>query len=171
MSLHSSRAQLAWAYSRLLHTTTIGQTLNLHQSLKTRPAQLTTSGRSKAPHRSIGPATNQANKGETLQHHTQPFSFATDPAAPSIMSTEPLIFSEMRLQQVGTLVFIQPVQNSAVAGPSLTVELGTGTVGLAEHSVPLKGTDTIYGVIGLARFLGGCALAVITDAEQVSWMT
>ena len=77
------------------------------------------------------------------------------------------MFSEMRLQQVGTLVFIQPVQNSAVAGPSLTVELGTGTVGLAEHSVPLKGTDTIYGVIGLARFLGGCALAVITDAEQV----
>lgn len=83
------------------------------------------------------------------------------------MSTEPLIYSEMRLQQVGTLVFIQPVQNSAVAGPSLTVELGTGTVGLAEHSVPLKGTATIYGVIGLARFLGGCALAVITDAEQV----
>ena len=68
---------------------------------------------------------------------------------------------------MGTLIFIQPLQGSKVVGPSLTVELGTGTVGLAEHSVPLKGTDTIYGVIGLARFLGGCALAVITDAEQV----
>lgn len=83
------------------------------------------------------------------------------------MSSEPLIYSELRLQQVGTLVFIQPMQGSAVIGPSLTVELGTGTVGLAEHNVPLKGTDTIYGVIGLARFLGGCALAVITDAEKV----
>ena len=84
------------------------------------------------------------------------------------MSSEPLIYSELRLQQVGTLIFIQPLQGSKVIGPSLTVELGTGTVGLAEHSVPLKGTETIYGVIGLARFLGGSALAVITDAEQVT---
>ena len=83
------------------------------------------------------------------------------------MSSEPLMFSELRLQQVGTLVFIQPMRGSSVVGPSLTVELGTGTIGLAEHSVPLKGTDTVYGVIGLVRFLGGCALAVITDAEQV----
>lgn len=84
------------------------------------------------------------------------------------MSSEPLIYSELRLQQVGTLIFIQPLQDSQVVGPSLTVELSTGTVGLAEHSVPLKGTHTIYGVVGLARFLGGCALAVITDAEQVA---
>ncbi|KAK9821752.1 hypothetical protein WJX81_003319 [Elliptochloris bilobata] len=55
---------------------------------------------------------------------------------------------------------------------SLTVELNSGVVGLAEHSVPLAagggGAEVVYGVIGLARLLGTCALAVITAAEQVA---
>ena len=53
--------------------------------------------------------------------------------------------------QAGTLVFIQPLAGGTVAGPSLSIELQTGAVGLAEHSSPLdvlKRAETIYGVGG-----------------------
>ena len=73
--------------------------------------------------------------------------------------------------QAGTLVFIQPLAGGTVAGPSLSIELQTGAVGLAEHSSPLdvlKRAETIYGVVGLVKMVGGAALAVITGVQQVA---
>jgi len=90
------------------------------------------------------------------------------PAAPGALH------AQMHMQRLGpTLVFLQPVADGGrAAGPSLTVELTSGAVGLAEHSVPLAaeagGAETVFGVIGILRLLGTCALAVITGAEQVA---
>lgn len=84
----------------------------------------------------------------------------------------PALHAQMHLQRLGpSLVFLQPVAGGKAAGPSLTVGLNSGVVGLAEHSVPLGdggGADTVFGVVGLARLLGTCALAVVTAAEQVA---
>ena len=86
------------------------------------------------------------------------------------MATASGIYSQLHLQRVGSLVLIQPSQDGKVAGPSLTVELNTGTVGLTEHSMPLqgqKGCISIHGVIGLLKLKQSSALAVITGAKQV----
>jgi len=73
------------------------------------------------------------------------------PAAPGALH------AQMHMQRLGpTLVFLQPVADGGrAAGPSLTVELTSGAVGLAEHSVPLAaeagGAETVFGVILRAR--------------------
>ncbi|CAL8466862.1 g6398 [Coccomyxa elongata] len=83
--------------------------------------------------------------------------------------------SELLLQRMGaSLVFIQPAKNGKPLGPSLMVELQSGTVGMAEHSMPLhevggQGTpDKILGIIGLAKLVSCSVLAVITHAEKVA---
>ncbi len=82
--------------------------------------------------------------------------------------------SELLLQRMGaSLVFIQPAKNGKPLGPSLMVELQSGTVGMAEHSMPLhevggQGTpEKILGIIGLAKLVSCSVLAVITQAEKV----
>lgn len=48
------------------------------------------------------------------------------------------LYPSMRLQRLGSIAVVQPVWQGEVAGPSLTVDLETGTVALAEHpKVPL----------------------------------
>ena len=93
----------------------------------------------------------------------------------TVMATPP---TEMRLQHMGaSLVFLQPLKDGKAAGASLMVELQSGTVGMAEHSMPLQelsggssaaeASQRIWGIIGLARLVGCSVLAVITDAEKV----
>lgn len=86
------------------------------------------------------------------------------------MATSAGIYPQLHLQRVGSLVLIQPSKDGKAAGPSLTVELTSGTVGLTEHSLPLqgqKGTTPIAGVLGLLKLKQGSALAVITGTKQV----
>lgn len=82
---------------------------------------------------------------------------------------------ELQLQRMGTsLVFIQPLESGKASGSSVMVELQSGTVGMAEHSMPvgeLGGKSTsqkILGIIGLAKLAKTSVLAVITSAEKVS---
>ena len=82
--------------------------------------------------------------------------------------------SELLLQRMGaSLVFIQPAKNGKPHGPSLMVELQSGTVGMAEHSMPLHEVggqglpEKILGIIGLAKLVSCSVLAVITHAEEV----
>ena len=90
--------------------------------------------------------------------------------------------TDLRLQRMGaSLVFLQPLRDGKAAGASLMVELQSGTVGMAEHSMPLQdlggssspaeAAEKVWGVIGLARLIGCAVLAVITDAEKVpAWL-
>lgn len=86
--------------------------------------------------------------------------------------------TEMRMQRMGaSLVFLQPLRDGKAAGASLMVELQSGTVGMAEHSMPLQdlggssspaeAAQKIWGIIGLAKLIGCSVLAVITNAEKV----
>eukprot|EP00884_Botryococcus_braunii_P019217 jgi/Botrbrau1/597/Bobra.0010s0061.1 len=77
---------------------------------------------------------------------------------------------EMRMFSMGPIVFLQPVAASGEEqAASLTVELNNGVVGLAEFSGASFGkTETVYGVIGMAKLLGGSVLAVITAREKVA---
>ncbi len=85
------------------------------------------------------------------------------------------ISSELLLQRMGaSLVFIQPAKNGKPHGPSLMVELQSGTVGMAEHSMPLQELgggqgmpEKILGIIGVAKLVSCSVLAVITHAEKV----
>ena len=43
------------------------------------------------------------------------------------------LYPTMRLQRLGSIAVVQPVWQGEVAGPSLTVDLETGTLALAEH--------------------------------------
>lgn len=80
------------------------------------------------------------------------------------------------MQRMGpSLIFMQPMKDGKAAGSSLMVELQSGTVGMAEHSMPLQSLGTgaasperIWGIIGLAKLVNCAVLAVITNAEQVS---
>jgi hypothetical protein len=71
---------------------------------------------------------------------------------------------------MGPIVFLQPVAtNGEEQAASLTVELNNGVVGLAEFSgASLGKAEKVYGVIGMAKLLGGSVLAVITAREKVS---
>ena len=79
------------------------------------------------------------------------------------------------MQRMGpSLIFMQPMKDGKPAGTSLMVELQSGTVGMAEHSMPLQSLgegaaspERIWGIIGLARLVNCAVLAVITSAEQV----
>jgi hypothetical protein len=82
--------------------------------------------------------------------------------------------SELLLQRMGpSLIFIQPLRDGRGQGQSLMIELQSGTVGLAEHSMPLQdlashgASDKIFGIIGLAKLISCSVLAVITQAEKV----
>ena len=57
----------------------------------------------------------------------------------------------MRLQRLGSIVVIQPVWKGEVAGASLTCDLETGTLALAEH--PKVGAGA--GVVGFGGSVGG----------------
>lgn len=89
-----------------------------------------------------------------------------------------VLSSELLLQRMGaSLVFIQPSKNGQPHGPSLMVELQSGTVGMAEHSMPLhqlggQGVpEKILGIIGLAKLVNCSVLAVITHAEKARLLT
>lgn len=43
------------------------------------------------------------------------------------------LYPTMRLQRLGSIAVVQPVWQGQVAGPSLTCDLETGTLALAEH--------------------------------------
>lgn len=73
----------------------------------------------------------------------------------------------LRLQRLGTIVVVQPLWDGEVAGPSLTCDLETGTLALAEHPRIEKDYAVVHGVLGLERLEAGPALAVITGAEEV----
>lgn len=76
------------------------------------------------------------------------------------------LYPTARLQVLGGVVVIQPVWQGAVAGPSLSLDLETGSVCEAEHPPILEDYTLIYGVLGLLSLTSGPAIAVITGIEQ-----
>ncbi|PSC73450.1 phosphoinositide phosphatase SAC8 isoform X2 [Micractinium conductrix] len=85
------------------------------------------------------------------------------PGTPSLA-----LYPSMRLQRLGSIAVVQPVWGGEVAGPSLTCDLETGTLALAEHPKVDKGFSEVFGVLGLARLEAGPALVVITGLEEVA---
>lgn len=80
---------------------------------------------------------------------------------------------DLYLHQLGSLVRIQATFDDQLSGPMLTIELGSGSVGLSEASIQLQketSVKQIFGLIGLQRLVGGSALAVITGVKEV-WPT
>jgi len=77
-------------------------------------------------------------------------------------------FPLLRLQCLGSIAIVQPVWEGEIAGRSLTCDLETGTIALAEYPPIDKNYTNIFGVIGLARFEAGPALIVITGIEEVA---
>ena len=78
----------------------------------------------------------------------------------------PELYPTMRLQRLGSIAVIQPLWQGAVVGPSLTVDLETGSLALAEHPLVEARYTPLIGVLGLARFDAGPALVVLTG---VGW--
>lgn len=81
---------------------------------------------------------------------------------------------EMRMFGLGPIVFLQPIAANGEEQPAaLTVELNNGVVGLADGNGLATGfgkVETVYGVIGMIKMIGGSALAVITAREKVGHM-
>lgn len=82
---------------------------------------------------------------------------------------------ELQLQRMGTsLVFVQPLKDGKASGSSVMIELQSGTVGMAEHSMPIgelggkSACQRILGIIGLAKLASTSVLAVITSSEKVT---
>ncbi|EFN52170.1 hypothetical protein CHLNCDRAFT_59012 [Chlorella variabilis] len=80
------------------------------------------------------------------------------------------LHTTMRLQRLGSIVVIQPSWRGEVAGPSLTCDLETGTLALAEHPKVDKGYTEVFGVLGIARLEAGPALVVITAVEEAAML-
>ncbi|KAL4421843.1 hypothetical protein ABPG77_001325 [Micractinium sp. CCAP 211/92] len=78
------------------------------------------------------------------------------------------LYPTMRLQRLGSIAVVQPVWQGEVAGPSLTCDLETGTLALAEHPRVDKGYTDVFGVLGLTRLEAGPALVLVTGIEQVA---
>lgn len=78
------------------------------------------------------------------------------------------VYPVLCMQRLGSIVVIQPQRAGEVAGQSLTCDLETGTLALAEH--PLIDTNfvPIFGVLGLATLDAGPALVVVTAVQQVA---
>ncbi|KAL4856549.1 Phosphoinositide phosphatase SAC7 [Chlorella vulgaris] len=92
---------------------------------------------------------------------------ATDGGAASGTSERSLeLYPSMRLQRLGSIAVIQPVWKGKVEGSSLTCDLETGTLALAEHPKVDKAYTEVFGVLGLARLEAGPALVVVTAVEQ-----
>lgn len=83
---------------------------------------------------------------------------------------------ELRVQQIGSLVFVTPLDGAAgeplpaAESPSMTVELSHGVVGLASFECPSGIGSTAkpfnaWAVLGAARLLQGLAVAFVTEAE------
>lgn len=80
------------------------------------------------------------------------------------------LHTDLVLHQFGNLVRIQPLKGGQPDGAALAIELKSCTVGFMESSVPLskeKGSQKIFGIIGLQQLAGGSAIAIITGAKQV----
>ena len=85
-------------------------------------------------------------------------------AAPGRLDFYPV----QRMQRLGSMVVLQPVWHNEVAGPSLSVDLQTGSAALApDHPAVLRDYTLTFGVLGLARLPAGPALVVITGVEEV----
>lgn len=93
-------------------------------------------------------------------------------AAPAAATTH----RELKVQQIGSLVFVTPLDGAtgqplpATEGPSLTVELSHGVVGLASFEAPSgMGTTSkpfnAWAILGCGKLLQGLAIAFVTSAE------
>lgn len=75
----------------------------------------------------------------TARHTTAPAMAPSDEAAAAAMGgstqqqLELELYPAMRLQRLGSIAVVQPVWQGEPAGPSLTADLETGTLALAEH--------------------------------------
>lgn len=78
------------------------------------------------------------------------------------------LYPTMRLQRLGSIAVVQPVWQGEVAGPSLTCDLETGTLALAEHPKVDKGYSEVYAVLGMARLEAGPVLVVVTGVEEAA---
>ena len=118
-----------------------------------------------------------------------PMAVTPTPTAPAYVPPLPA-HRELRVTRLGSLVFVTPVgpDGASPAGPSLSVELCHGVVGLADMSglaggagggggggggappPPLPGSGpplTAWAVLGAARTPAGLALALVTRAAAV----
>lgn len=93
---------------------------------------------------------------------TQSASVPGGPDASSIM------YKSMRMQRLGSVVIVQPVQDGVVAGQAVTVDLRSGAIAMAQHPEITKDYTEIKGLLGVMRLHSTVAMAVITGAEQVA---
>jgi hypothetical protein len=77
------------------------------------------------------------------------------------------VYPTMRMRRLGSIVVVQPQRGGAAAAPSLTVDLETGSLALAETPF-LEEADSapVLGVLGMAVLEAGPALVVVTAAER-----
>lgn len=75
----------------------------------------------------------------------------------------------MRLQEYGGMVVLQPQGEHGPSGQSLTCDLQTGKLTLADAVDKMqKGYTDIYGVMGIAKLQTGCVLVAVTGARKVA---
>lgn len=77
------------------------------------------------------------------------------------------VYRTLRMQRLGSIVIVQPFDGDKMAGQSLTCDLRTGTVALAEHHPIERDYTTILGVLGLFRMHKSTVFVVIDKAEEV----
>lgn len=84
-------------------------------------------------------------------------------------SQKPQMHSLMRLQEYGGMVVLQPQGEHGTTGQSLTCDLQTGKLTLADAVDKMgKGYTDIYGVMGIAKLQTGCVLVAVTGARKVN---
>lgn len=73
----------------------------------------------------------------------------------------------MRVQRLGSMAVVQPVEDGKVSGLSMTVDLTTGSIALTPHPLITEDYVDVQAVLGLMRFYSVSALVLITGSEQV----
>jgi len=74
----------------------------------------------------------------------------------------------LRMQQLGSIVVVQPWWNGCVSGQALSCDLETGTLALVDHPPLDKNFVSVFGVLGMTRIGPGAAIVVITAVQEAA---
>ncbi len=86
----------------------------------------------------------------------------------TVQAQQPQMHSLMKLQEYGGMVVLQPWGEQGATGQSLTFDMQTGKLTLADAVGKMqKQSVDIFGIMGTAKLQTGCVLVAVTGARKV----
>lgn len=87
----------------------------------------------------------------------------------TVPAQQPQMHSLMKLQEYGGMVVLQPWGEQGAIGQSLTFDMQTGELTLADAIGKMqKQSIDVFGIMGTAKLQTGCVLVAVTGARKVA---